>query len=461
MPAAVTKKPKAVAPTIADLVPDPANCRKHNPRNIGAIVNSLHKVGAARSIVIDENNVILAGNGLVEAAGEAGIEKLKIVEADGDTVVAVRRTGLTAKQKAELAIGDNRTAELAEWDAEQLLRTIAEHEIDPVSLEFNEGELAKLTLEAEGEREVTEDEREVTEDDAPDAGGVEPRTKPGDLWLLGEHRLLCGDSREGSDVARLLDGQKINVAVTSPPYASQRKYDESSGFKPIPPDEYVDWWEAVQANVKAFLADDGSFFVNIKEVCEDGERQLYVKDLVLAHVRRWGWMFIDEFCWERPGVPMFQPNRFKNGWEPVFHFATTSRIKMRHDNVKHPTDDYFQGGGVMDTTSGGSYLATAKVGPRMEGMALPSNVIAVSTRAGKEERGGHTASFPVGLPAFFIKAFSDPGDLIYEPFCGSGTTIIAAEQLGRRCYGLEISPQYCDVIVARWEKLTGETASRG
>jgi ParB family transcriptional regulator, chromosome partitioning protein len=130
--------------SIGDLVPDPANCRRHNPRNIGSIVNSLQSVGAARSIVIDEDNVILAGNGLVEAAGEAGITKLKVIEADGNTVIAVRRTGLTAKQKAELSIHDNRTAELAEWDAAQLLRTIAEHEIDLAGIEFREDEIGSL-----------------------------------------------------------------------------------------------------------------------------------------------------------------------------------------------------------------------------------------------------------------------------------------------------------------------------
>lgn len=135
-----------IVASLGDLVPDSANCRRHNPRNIGSIVNSLHKVGAARSIVIDENNVILAGNGLVEAAGEAGIEKVRIVEADGNTVIAVRRTGLTPKQKAELAIADNRTAELAEWDAEQLLKTIAEHEIDLSDVEFTEEEISKLKI---------------------------------------------------------------------------------------------------------------------------------------------------------------------------------------------------------------------------------------------------------------------------------------------------------------------------
>lgn len=174
-------------------MPDPANCRKHNPRNIGAITDALHKVGAARSIVIDENNVILAGNGLVEAAGVAGIENVRVVEADGNTIIAVRRTGLTPKQKAELAIADNRTAELAEWDAEQLLKTVAEFEIDIAGLEFNAEEFAKLTAEAEGEKEVTEDE--VPTD-------VEQRCKPGDLWTLGDHRLLCGDSTKAEDVTR-------------------------------------------------------------------------------------------------------------------------------------------------------------------------------------------------------------------------------------------------------------------
>lgn len=136
--------PTAEIKDIGDLVPDPANCRKHNPRNIGSIVNSLQKVGAARSIVIDEDNVILAGNGLIEAAGEAGITKVKVVEADGNTVIAVRRKGLTPKQKAELAISDNRTAELATWDAEQLLQTLSEHKIDFADVEFTEAELKQL-----------------------------------------------------------------------------------------------------------------------------------------------------------------------------------------------------------------------------------------------------------------------------------------------------------------------------
>lgn len=105
---------------LGDLTPDPQNARKHNERNIGQIVSSLQEVGAGRSILIDENGVILAGNGVVEAAGIAGLENVKVVDADGDTIIAVRRKNLTAEQKRRIALWDNRAAELAEWDVDVL-----------------------------------------------------------------------------------------------------------------------------------------------------------------------------------------------------------------------------------------------------------------------------------------------------------------------------------------------------
>jgi hypothetical protein len=129
--------------TIADLLPDPRNARKHNPRNIGTIVDSMQSVGASRSIVIDEAGVILAGNGAVEAAGEAGITKVQVVDADGETIIAVRRTGLTEEQKRKLAIADNRTSDLSEWDAVRLLAEI-ESGLDMQSLGFTEDELDSL-----------------------------------------------------------------------------------------------------------------------------------------------------------------------------------------------------------------------------------------------------------------------------------------------------------------------------
>jgi ParB-like chromosome segregation protein Spo0J len=136
------KKRKQRLNHIKDLVPDQENRRTHTPRNVGMIVDALHKVGAGRSIVIDENNEVLAGNATIEAAGEAGITKLKVIDTDGEEVIAVRRTGLTANQKRDLAIYDNRTAELAEWDIEQLVKD-AESGAD-LSPFFYDNELADI-----------------------------------------------------------------------------------------------------------------------------------------------------------------------------------------------------------------------------------------------------------------------------------------------------------------------------
>ena len=129
--------------TLADLTPDPRNARKHNPRNVGLVERALNEVGAARSIVIDESGVVLAGNATIEAAGRAGIEKVQVVDADGETIIAVRRTGLTQAQKTRLALFDNRTAELADWDAEVIAELLANERAMLDGL-FENNELAKI-----------------------------------------------------------------------------------------------------------------------------------------------------------------------------------------------------------------------------------------------------------------------------------------------------------------------------
>jgi site-specific DNA-methyltransferase (adenine-specific) len=268
------------------------------------------------------------------------------------------------------------------------------------------------------------------------------------------HRLLCGDSRKPEDVARLFAGAKANVAITSPPYASQRKYDESSGFKPIPPDEYVEWFKDVAAGIESVLAADGSYFLNIKEHAHKGQRSLYVKDLTIAHVRQWAWLFVDEFCWRKTdnGVPGSWPNRFKNAFEPVFHFARTAAIKFRPEGVTHHSDLVMQPGSGQGHHAGGHRMdgsVTVYTGAnavRTAGLARPGNVIEVRSETGQ---GDHSAPFPRALVEFFLKAFSDAGDVVFDPFMGSGTTMAAAHVLRRTGYGCEISPGYCDVVVRR------------
>ena len=226
------------------------------------------------------------------------------------------------------------------------------------------------------------------------------------------------------------------------------------------------------------MAADGSYFLNIKEHADDGERNLYVKDLVIAHRRQWGWRFVDEFCWRKTdnGVPGGWGNRFKNAWEPVFHFCRQPEIKFRPQAVGHASEDCFDylpdnpvsrsGSGLLGTgprgesaslppqgSQGWGHMRRKLVDGRHEGIARPSNVVEVKTES---SQGSHSAPFPRALVEFFLKAFSDAGDLVFDPFLGSGTTVAAAHVLGRTGYGCEISPAYCDVILRRMTNLANE-----
>ena len=279
--------------------------------------------------------------------------------------------------------------------------------------------------------------------------------EPGQIWTIRgrrgtTHRLFVGDCRRAEDVARLMGGARATLAFTSPPYADRRKYDQTSEFRPIPPEAYIDWFEAVQQNVRRHLASDGSWLVNIRAHSEDGERHTYVHDLVLAHKRQWRWCFIDDLIWVRAGVPGIWPNRFKNAYEPVFHFALVPQIKFRPGAVSHASKHAFKydPSYAQDSNSGSGLLGKEHGAGFEEGLARPSNVIEVGT-GGAKVTGAHPAEFPVGLPRFFILAYSDAGDVIYEPFAGSGTTLVAAEQTGRAGYAMEVSPRYAALVLER------------
>lgn len=445
-----TKNQKGTKSTIEHiatsmLIPYARNARTHSEQQVSQIAGSIQEFGFCNPVLIDASNGIIAGHGRVLAA-----QVLKL-----ETVPCLRLSHLTEAQKRAYILADNRIAMSSGWDEAMLANELSDlhaDEFDMALLGFDADELTRLLA-----LDVTpETPAEIVEDEVPEPP-VDPITKRGDLWILGEHRLLCGDSTKAEDVGRLMAGATINIAFTSPPYASQRKYDESSGFKPIPPDKFVEWFEPIAANVKSHLAADGSWFVNIKEHCEDGQRSLYVKDLTIAHVRQWAWRLVDEFVWKRGGVPGKWSNRFKNQWEPVFHFSVNPQIKLRHEQVMHASDGAFEYSPDNPKSKTGFFSNKGRDDIAKQGMALPGNVLEMGTEVKMTEV--HSAPFPVGLPSFFIKAFTDESDTVYEPFCGSGSTLIAAEQLGRKCYGMEISPAYCDVIVKRWENLTGKTAT--
>ena len=243
-----------------------------------------------------------------------------------------------------------------------------------------------------------------------------------------------------------MGGERANGCFTSPPYAEQRK----STYGGIPADRYVDWWEGVQAAVREVLVEDGSFFVNIKPHCEDGQRVLYVFDMVLAMVRRWEWLFVDELSWRntKNGVPGTWPNRLKNAFEPVYHFSKQTAIKFRPMAAGHGSDGVFDYHPLnQDSTTGTPFAGAHKHLGYREGIALPSNVVELPA----EGAGLHSAPFPIGLPEFFVKAYSDTSDTWLDPFAGSGTTAIAAENLGRQCRAIEISEAYTAVCLQRYQ----------
>lgn len=436
------------------LVPYARNARTHSAEQVAQIAASIAEFGFVNPILVDSSDGIVAGHGRLLAARKLGLAEVPVIVLDH----------LSETQRRAYVLADNRLALSAGWDDELLAAELASLEGDGFDLGlvgFSERELAGLMAEPD-EVPAAQAEEEVP---LPPARAV---TLPGDLWLIGQHRLLCGDCGDVAAVAKLFGSRQANVVVTSPPYATQREYDPSSGFRPVAPDDYVEWYRDVAASIASVLAGDGSYFLNIKEHAEDGQRHLYVKDLFIAHVRRWGWRFVDEFCWRKTdnGVPGGWNNRFKNAWEPIAHFSRGESIKFHPFAVGHRSEDCFDySPNNPKSTSGSGLLGTGARGEaagkqdsrdedgRFDGIARPSNVIEAKTES---SQGSHSAPFPRAIPEFFIKAFSDAGDIVFDPFLGSGTTIAAAHGLNRVGYGLEISPAYCDVILRRIADLTGE-----
>jgi len=425
------------------LKPWPQNPTKDDPASVRRVAESIKRFGFGAPLVARRaNGEVIAGHTRLRAAKQLGLE-----------LVPVRYLDISEKDAHILALADNRLAELTLRNNAELAELLKAMEpSDQLLAGYTGGDVQALLREAEGEPEIVEDE-------VPAPPKV-PVTKLGDVWLLGRHRLVCGDCRAAGGLVPATGGASVNLAFTSPPYASQRAYDESSGFEPIDPDHYVEWFESVQRNVRAVLAADGSWFVNIKPHSDGLDTGLYVLDLVVAHVRRWGWHFATEYCWARQGFPGKPARRFKNQFEPIYQFAL-NEWKFRPGAVTHasdrvPTYDRANhwANGLNDSTAGRAGNDWAAVS---DGDAYPGNMLPVGA---KPNAGGHVAAFPVGLPTFFIRAYTDPSDTVLDPFIGSGTTLIAAEQLDRRCIGIELSPAYCDVVVERWQHLTGGRAER-
>jgi site-specific DNA-methyltransferase (adenine-specific) len=254
-----------------------------------------------------------------------------------------------------------------------------------------------------------------------------------------------------------LPSETYNLIVCSPPYA----YNRRATYGGIPVNEYVEWFLPISRQLKRVLKPRGSFILNIKERVIDGERGTYVYDLVLA-MRKQGWRWTEEYIWHKKNsYPGWWPNRLRDNWERCYHFTKKRKFDMYHNHVKEKMGDWaskrLQNLGKNDrikrmsnTKSPFTMKLTNYVGKKY---VLPDNVLYLATESRNQN---HSATYPVALPSFFIKLFTMKGDIVLDPFVGSGTTAVAAVQLGRHFTGIEVNDDYHKVALERLAKLRGE-----
>ena len=384
---------------INEVIPYPDNPRK-NDNAVDAVAESIKQCGYCSPIVIDEDNVILAGHTRLKA-----LKKLKWKE-----VECVRKTGLTEEQKKKYRILDNKTNELAEWDFDLL-----EEEID--GLDFDGFDFGF-------DMSAFEEPQEIVEDEVPEVDEEsEPITQLGDIWQLGAHRLMCGDSTDKEIVELLMDGNEADLAFQSPPYnigknAQLNDRDDDNkytGYNDENP-EYL-----MLLNATTYNAIEYAKYAAINIQMLSGNKKDFVN---------WLNAFCHRLCdiaiWYKDNVAPAMARRVMNSsFEFVVFFSKENQSRA---------------------------IGTADFRGTM------SNVYQSHIQSGNEYSKIHSATFPVAFASHYIYNLTTATDSVLDLFGGTGTTLIACEQLGRTCYMMELDPKYRDVIIKRWETLTGKKA---
>jgi len=253
--------------------------------------------------------------------------------------------------------------------------------------------------------------------------------------------IICGDCE---DVLRAFPSNSIDLIVTSPPYADRR----AKIYGGVHPDKYVQWFLPKSKEFLRVLKRTGTFVLNIKERVYEGERHTYVLELILG-MRRQGWLWTEEFVWHKKNCyPGKWPNRFRDAWERCLQFNKTKKFHMYQDEVMVPMGDWAKTRlkrlGANDIVRFESQVRSG-FGKRISNwqnreMAYPSNVLHLATECSNKN---HSATFPLSLPDWFIKLFTKEGDVVLDPFIGSGTSAVAAKKLNRDYIGIDVNLEYC------------------
>ena len=262
--------------------------------------------------------------------------------------------------------------------------------------------------------------------------------------------ILQGDSAE---VLKTLPDNSIDLIVTSPPYADQRK----STYGGISPDKYVEWFLPISEQLLRVLKPSGTFVLNIKEKVVEGERSTYVMELILA-MRKQGWLWTEEFIWHKKNsYPGKWPNRFRDAWERLLQFNKSKKFAMYQEEVMVPMGDWAKSR-LKNLSDTDKRRDNSKVGSGFgknisnwidREKAYPTNVLHLATECNNKK---HSAAFPEELPEWFIKLFTKEGDMVLDPFAGSGTTLFVAERMGRSAIGIEIMEDYYQMIKNQLEE---------
>ena len=264
-------------------------------------------------------------------------------------------------------------------------------------------------------------------------------------------KIILGDCESVLDE---LPDESVDLIFTSPPYADQRK----KTYGGIKPDEYVNWFLPKAGAFFRVLKPSGTFVLNIKERAVNGERHTYVIELIME-MRRNGWLWTEEFIWHKKNsYPGKWPNRFRDNWERLIQFNKSRKFNMYQEEVMIPVGDWAnrrlaklsETDKIRDESRVGSGFGKNVSNWIGRDMVYPNNVLHLATESANKQ---HSAAFPVSLPTWFIKLFTQPGDTVLDPFIGSGTTAVAALLLGRHYVGIDINEEYVRLSEARLVKV--------
>lgn len=261
--------------------------------------------------------------------------------------------------------------------------------------------------------------------------------------------IRLGDCKE---VLKQLPDNSVDLVFTSPPYADQRK----NTYGGIHPDKYVEWFLPISKELLRVLKPTGTFVLNIKEKVVESERSTYVLELILE-MKKQGWLWTEEFIWHKKNsYPGKWPNRFRDSWERLLQFNKKKKFNMYQEEVMVPMGDWAKSR-LKNLSDTDKKRDESKVGSGFgknisnwidRDKAYPTNVLHLATECNNKN---HSAAFPEGLPEWFIKLFTQSGDVVLDPFMGSGTTNFVAKRMNRNSIGIEILPEYYNMVKAEIE----------